>query len=90
MIAEEIEKIQIHTQIEEPTVHLACHVGSQALCKVFSTYGLEGEKNGCDNMAMVQNCMKFRAICKRNNDNKTINKIVKKQKIARFGQGLCT
>ena len=80
MIAEEIERLQPYTHIEEPTIHLARRTGSQALCKVCGTYGHEGEKHGCDNMAMVQNCMRFRAQCKRNNDNDIITKIVEKHK----------
>ena len=80
MIAEEIEKIQHKHHVEDPTVHLAKRVGSQTICKICGTYGHDGGKNGCDNMAMVHNCFKFRASMKRNNDNETIPKIVEKHR----------
>ncbi|GFH57648.1 predicted protein [Chaetoceros tenuissimus] len=79
-ITEEIQKVQATMEVEEPTVMLTRRTGTKELCKACGTYGHQVNIDGCDQLAMVQNCLKFRQLCKKNNEESTIKNIHEKYK----------
>ncbi|GFH44104.1 predicted protein [Chaetoceros tenuissimus] len=79
-ITEEIQKVQATIEVEEPTVMLTRRTGTKELCQACGTYGHQANIDGCDQLAIVQNCLKFRQLCKKNNEESTIKNIQEKYK----------
>lgn len=76
MILEEVKKVN-NSEIQA-TIHVARRTGTPQICKACGNYGHQVDKDGCDQFAIVQNCLKYRAHCKKNKDEETITSILKK------------